>query len=234
MPTPLTDIISKKVRPALRELTPRFWSDAELLDICKDGIKDLWGAVLDVHGEHYLVVDETNVSIAASGAQLTGVPERCFRVQYLEPRDTTQNGTAPGLTFVPKKYNSPEFAYARSLSSSDVSTLTRIYYAVSGEGSPVSAPTILIAPRLNSALPLRLAYNPTLEIGVNNPIPGESDMALKAWTIAYARAKESESNTPDPGWLSVYATEKASIITRIVPRQEQEPEYVAGLFEGWN
>lgn len=234
MPTPLASIIANKVRPALRELTPRFWSDAELLDICKDGIKDLWGAVLDVHGEHYLVVDETNVSIAASGTQLTGVPDRCFRVQYLEPRDTTSNGTAPWLTFVPAKYKSEEFAYARSLSSADVSSLTRMYYAVAGEGSPVSAPVVYIAPKLNSALNLRLAYNPTLEVGVNNPVPGESDLALKAWTLAFAMAKESPDNTPNPGWLSVYATEKASIITRIIPRQEQEPEYVSGMFEGWS
>lgn len=234
MSTPLASIITDKVRPALRELTPRFWTDAELLDICKDGIRDLWGAVLDVHGEHYLTVDESNVSIAASGTQLSGVPARCFRVQYLEPRDTTSNGTAPWLMFRPAKYKSEEFAYARSLSSSDPATLTCVYYAVAGEGSPVSAPVIYVAPKLSSALNLRLAYNPTLEIGVDNPVPGESDLALKAWTIAFARAKESESNTPDPGWLSVYATEKANIITRIVPRQEQEPEYVSGMFEGWH
>jgi len=233
MPTPLTYIITSKVRPALRELTPRFWSDAELLDIMTDGIRDLWGAVLDVHGEHYLVVDETNVSVVANTSELAGVPARCFRVQYLEPRDTSSNGTAPWLQFLPRKFNSPESAYARSLSSLDTGTRD-IYYAVSGEGSPVAPPVIRIAPTLTSALNLRLAYNPTLEIGVNNPIPGESDLALKAWTVAYAMAKETPDNTPNPGWLSIYATEKQGILTRIIPRQEQEPEYVMGMFEGWS
>ena len=232
MPTPLTDIITE-VRQQLREPVARFWADAELLGIMKHGIRDLWGAVLDVHGEHYLVEDATNVTIAASGTQLSGVPARCFRVQYIEPRDTTSNGASPWLLFVPRKYNSPDFAYARSLAAADASSLTTIYYAVSGEGSPVDAPVIRIAPKLSSALNIRLLYNPTLEIGVHNPVPGESDMALKAWTLAYARAKESESSTPDPGWLSIYATEKQNILTRIVPRQEQEPEYVEGMFDGW-
>ena len=233
MSTTVANIVLQ-ARAQLRELTPRFWTDSELTDIFWHGARDLWGAVLDVHGEHYLTVDESNVSIAASGTELSGVPDRCFRIQYIEPRDTTANGTAPWLLFVPRKWNSPDFAYARSLDAADTSLLTHIYYAVSGEGSPVDAPVIRIAPKLNSALNLRFAYNPTVVSGPDNPVPGESAHALKAWVIAYARAKESESSTPDPGWLSIYATEKANILTRIVPRQEQEPEYVEGLFDGWS
>ena len=230
--TALADIITE-VRLQLREPEADFWSDAELLGIMKHGIHDLWGAFLDVHGEHYLTVDVTNVSITANESELTGVPLNCFRVQYIGPRDTTVNGTAPNLRFVPRKFNSPEFEYARSLVASEATSLEVIYYAVSGEGSPVAAPVIRFAPELSSNLNLMLAYNQTLEIGPINPIPGQSDHALKAWTLAYAKAKETESGMPDAGWLSIYATEKQSILTRITPRQEQEPEYVAGMFEGW-
>lgn len=234
MATVLADIITNEVRPQLRELTARFWSDAELLGIMKHGIRDLWGAILDVHGEHYLVVDETNVSLVAGAKQLSGVPGDCFRVQFLEPRDTSVNGTSPWLRFLPRKWNSPEFAEARSLTATDANTGDVIYYAVSGEGSPIAAPVIRTAPALSSTLLIRLAYNPTITIGTNNPIPGESDHALKAWTLAYAKAKEVGSGLPDAGWLSIYSTEKQSILTRIVPRQEQEPEYVSGMFEGWS
>ncbi len=234
MATALTDIVTE-VREQLREPTPRFWSDAELLRIMRHGINDLWGAILDVHGEHYLRIDESNVSIAANQSQLVGVPSDCFRVQYLEPRNTTPNGDMPYLQFLPKKWNSTDFAAARAQSSFDGGTRT-IYYSVSGEGSPISTPIIYIAPTLSSGLTMRLAYNPTLPFLATgpNPVPGESDHALKAWTLAYAKAKESAEGLPDAGWLSIYATEKQSILTRSVPRQEQEPEYVEGMFEGWS
>jgi hypothetical protein len=233
MATLVTDII-RQARANLREVTPRFWTDEELEDDFWHGARDLWGAVLDVHGEHYLEVDEDNVSLAGSATQLTGVPNRCFRVQGIEPLDATFNSTQPWLRFVPRKYNSPEFAAARALGTSELGSVDTVFYAVSGEGSPIAAPVIRVAPAIASTMSLRLLYNPTLEKGLYNPIPGESDMALKAWVIAYARAKETESNMPDPSWLSIYATEKQSILTRIVPRQEQEPEYVAGMFEGWS
>ena len=233
MATAISDLI-RQVRAHLREPKAQFWTNTELSDILWHGARDLWGAVLDVHGEHYLKVDESNVSLVANTSQLAGIPFKCFRVQYIEPRDTTSSGTAPGLMFTPAKYNSPEFAYARSLGPGDLGSISTVFYAVSGEGSPVDVPTIRTAPTLASTVALRFAYNPTLEPGEMNPIPGESDHALKAWTIAFARAKESEDGTPDAGWLSIYATEKQSILTRIVPRQEQDPEYVEGMFEGWS
>ena len=234
MATLLTDLVTE-VRLQLREETPRFWSNAELLGYMRHGINDLWGAILDVHGEHYLTINDTTVRVIANQDTLDGVPANCFRVQYLEPRDTTSNGTAPWLQFLPRKWNSQEMAYARSLSALDTGTRD-IYYAVSGEGSPIAAPVIRIAPKLSTNLNMRLAYNPTLVFSADgyNPVPGESDHALKCWTLAFARGKESSEGLPDAGWLSVYATEKQSILTRIVPRQEQEPEYVMGMFDGWS
>jgi hypothetical protein len=228
MATPLTDIVAE-VRDALIETTASFWSADELLAIMHHGIRDLWGTILDSHGEHYLLVDETHVRAVAGDAELQGVPVGCFRVQLLEARESPSDGGLQ-VRFVPRKYNSPEFAAARA--AGDQSSPGVIYYAVSGIGAPVEPPIIRIAPTLSTNLDLRLAYNGVLEIGEFNPIPGDADHALKAWTLAYAMAKESETRTPDAGWLSIYATEKQSILVRIVPRQEQEPEYVEAMFEG--
>lgn len=233
MSTTLANIIIE-VRDFIKEPVASFWSDSELLSIMTHGIHDLWGAILDAHGEHYLTVDTTGVTMAASGVTLSGVPTGCFRVQLIEPATTTAGGTAPDLMFVPKRYNSPEFAYARSLDAQDPRTWDCVFYAVAGVGAPISGPTIHVAPALTSALALRFAYNPVLTVNAtgSNPLPGEADHALKAWTIAYARAKESADQMPDASWLSVYATEKQSLLTRVVPRQEQELEYVRGMFEG--
>lgn len=228
--TTLANIILLKVRPALMELTARFWTDAELLDILNDGVKDLWGAILDVHGDHFITVDATNVSLAASGTSLTGVPADCFRVQTIEPRDLTETGAANSLVFVPRNYKDPSFAAARGLSAQDPSSVTVVYYHITGVGAPAAAPVIYTAPILNTAVLLRFVYNPTAVTTTNNPIPGESDNALKAWTIAFARAKEREDRMPDPGWLATYATEKSHLLTRLTPRQEQEPEVVEDFF----
>ena len=51
-----------------------------------------------------------------------------------------------------------------------------------------------------------------------------------AWTVAFARAKEREDRSPDPAWLAIYATEKQNILTRLTPRQTQEPEIVGDMF----
>ncbi len=231
----LNDIVALKVRPALIETVARFWTDDELRDIMVDGIRDLWGAILDVYGDHYLTVDATNVSLAANGTQLTGVPADCFRIQSIEPRDITDTGSGRGLIFVPRKYKDYEFQGARALPAQDVDTPGIVYYQMTGIGAPNSAPVVLTAPKLSSALLLRFAYNPTLAItgattnGVN-PIPGESDTALKCWTLAYARAKEREDRLPDPGWLAAYSAERAHILTRLTPRQEQEPDVVESFF----
>ena len=64
----------------------------------------------------------------------------------------------------------------------------------------------------------------------NNPIPGESDNAVVAWTVAYARAKEREDRSPDPNWLAVYATEKQHLLQSLGLRQLQEPEFADAMF----
>jgi hypothetical protein len=65
----------------------------------------------------------------------------------------------------------------------------------------------------------------------NNPIPGESDRALWAYAIAFARAKEREDNAPDPEYISIYATEARNLLIALSPRSVQEPEYVVGMWE---
>lgn len=226
----LQQIVDQKVRTALIETTARYWTDAELLDIMKDGIMDLWGAILDLYGDHYLTIDATNVSLAANGTSLTGVPADCFRVQSIEPRDISESGTGRSMIFLPRKYKDPEFVNARTLSAQDPANGGVIYYQLTGLGAPSGAPTILTAPLISSTLLVRLAYNPTLTVGTANPIPGEADTALKAWTLAFARAKEREDRLPDPGWLATYAAEKSHILTRLTPRQDQEPTVVEDFF----
>jgi hypothetical protein len=230
--------IRDKSRKSLLETSASFWSEAELLEHLVDGIKDLWGAVVDLHQEHFATIDATNVSMAASSSTLTGVPADVFRVLLIEPRDLSSSGSGRNVQFIPRDYNSPEFAAARSISAQDPAGTLYVYYAVIGAGAPTAAPTIQVAPQLSTALNLRLMYIPTLASTAfddpdtdNNPIPGESDNALFAWTMAYARAKEREDRSPDPNWLAVYATEKQNVLTRLTPRQEQEPEYVSGLFD---
>jgi len=182
-----------------------FWSDAELLDICLDGVRDLWRAYIDLHEEYVMTIDITNVSMAAAASTLTGVPADVFRVLLIEPRDTTSANVNGEIRFKPAKYNSPEFIRARARADS-----------------------------LGATLLLRLVYIPTLPTLTatsNNPIPGESDKALKAWIIAHAAAKQRDDNSPDPNWLAIYGTEKQSGLTASTPRQEQEPRYIRGAFE---
>lgn len=237
MATTFTTLIATS-RKILLETTASFWSDAELLEIMQRGVKDLWGALVDLHQDHFMTIDVTNVSYAASATTLTGVPADVHRVLLIEPRDTTSAGTAPSVIFKPKAYNSPEAINARSVPAVDPAAGVAIYYSLKGAGAPVAAPTVLCQPMINTALNLRFVYIPTfdateLETGDSNPIPGESDSAVIAWTVAMARAKEREDRSPDPNWLAVYATEKTNLQVRATPRQEQEPEVVSGLFEAF-
>lgn len=227
--------LETQARRHLQETTARFWSSAELIDIANKGLKDLWRAVVDLHQEHFLTVDETNVSFAANDTDLTGVPTDCYRVHLIEPRDTT---TDPGqrILFVPKDYNSADFINARSMTAQDPNGGARLFYTMTQAGPPVGAPVVLVAPKLTSALTLRFVYVPTLaeKVAANdNPIPGESDNAVIAWIVAYARAKEREDRSPDPNWLAIYKTEKDNLLTSLTPRQTQEPDVVEDLFAGW-
>lgn len=211
-----------------------FWTDDELVDKLIDGAKDMWAAILDVFGDHFFTDDITNVSIAASGTSLTGVPTDTFRVLLIEPRDTTSVGAHNQVVFVPRKYNHPDFVAARAQGELDPTNGGVIFYDVTGAGTPVGTPSVVIAPSPASAISLRFVYNPilaTLTSASNNPIPGESDKALIAYAVAFARAKERDDRSPDPNWIAVYSTEKQAILTRITPRQQQEEEFVQGMFE---
>lgn len=233
----LLSALEVQARRHLIETTPDFWSSLELIDTINRGIKDLWRSVVDLHQEHFLTIDTTSLSISANATTMSGVPSDCYRVHLIEPANTTSSGTYRNLLFVPRDYNSREFISARTESSVDPTSWGVIYYHLSGAGSPTGAPTINIAPKASSAIAagnISLAYVPVLvdkTASDVNPIPGESDMALIAWCIAYARAKERDDRSPDPNWLAVYATEKQALLTSLTPRQTQEPEFVEALFD---
>ena len=222
--------------PTVSTAGSRFWSSQELVDLFNKGAADLWGAAIDLFQEHFLTIDVTNVSLAANAGSLTGVPADCFRVELIEPRDTSASSTSRMVLFRPADYNSPKFINARAQSAVDPLSGTVIYYAILGAGSPVAAPTIVVAPQVTSAVNLRLVYAPTLSAltaASTNPIPGEADMALIAYVVAFARAKERDDRSPDPNWLTIYGTEKNNLLTRLTPRQVQEETVVDGLFEAW-
>ncbi len=234
MATLLSTVISN-ARVKLLETSASFWTDAELLVDALDGVRDLWKAVLALDEGHFFTQDITNVSLAASTSTLTGVPADLFRVELIEPRDLTSSAAVQNMTFEPRALNHPDFSGARSLGSVDPSNRT-IYYAVLGAGSPIAAPTIEIAPKVTTAVNLRLTYTAglaALTASSNNPIPGESDHALMAWIIAHARAKERDDRSPDPEWLAMYAADKAHILSALTPRQTQEPEVAEAFFEAY-
>jgi len=214
-----------------------FWNDDELTRILIDGCKDLWKGIVDLHRNHFATIDATNVSLAASATSLTGVPADCFRVLSLEPRDLTSAGVFRHVTFRPRPYQSSTFQRMRALGNVSATDYD-ICYDLLNAGSPVAAPTIVVAPSVSSAITCRLVYvhtlSATLSESDDNPIPGESDNALIAWGVAYARAQEREDRAPDPSWLAVYSTEKQNLLVVLSPRQEQEPEVVEDAFGGYS
>lgn len=219
--------------PSVNTAGGRFWSSEELIDILNKGIHDLWGALIDLNEDHHQTVDTTNVSMAADDDVLTGVPTDVFRVLLIEPLDMTASGAHRWVRFTPKPYNSSAFTNARALASQDPSAGLEIYYSVSQAGAPIGAPTIHVAPAVSTTITLRFVYVPTLAAKTasdSNPIAGQSDNALIAWTVAYARAKEREDRSPDPNWIAIYATEKNGLLVRLAPRQTQEPEVVEDFF----
>lgn len=230
--------IETLARRHINETTASFWSSAELLAICQAGIKDLWRPIVDLKAEYYFTRDNTNVSLAADTSTLTGVPSDVHKVYLIEPRDISSDSSNRGLIFKPLDYNHPYFQSARSIDAVSPSDNT-IYYAITGQGAPVAAPTIYVAPQVSSAVTLSFVYVPTLaasdiEAADNVPIPGEADNALTAWVVAFALAKEREDRAPDPGWLAIYATEKQNLLQSLGLRQLQEPTYVDPMFgDSW-
>ncbi len=224
------DTIVARARVHLIEGTAFFWTDAELVQHAILGCQDLWRSIIDNYQDYFLTVDESNVSQDVGLSSLTGVPADVFRVKGIEPRSLTGNYN---LLYQPLDYMHADFLRARSEPMGDPSGRT-IFYDLTGTAAPVGSPTIRVAPVTNSQVPLRLVYIPTLPTltgASDNPIAGETDNAVMAWVIAYARAKEREDRAPDPEWLSVYATEKQHILQAITPRQDDDNDYVEGLFE---
>ena len=228
--------LETQARDHLNESSAAFWSSAELIRHANNGIKDLWKSITDLYEDHYITVDESNVSLEAGATTLTGVPSDVYRITIIEPRDTTATGTGRHVLLLPRPYHGPDFTNARAMATQDPSNGLAVYYDVHGAGAPVGAPTIRVAPRISSDLNLRVAYVPTIPTKTSsddNPVPGESDQALIAWIVAYARAKEREDRSPDPNWLAVYATEKQNCLTSLQPRQTQEPVVVEGMFDAF-
>lgn len=216
-----------------------FWTDAELAAHANTAAHDLWRAICDLlNQDYFFTVDASLVSQEANAETLTGVPADVAIVRGLEPRVLTNY---PALRYEQAPYNSTKFQRARAWGTVSPDNAGPIYWAVSGAGAPVGAPTIRVAPALSATVPLRLCYAPTLLTLVHgvagageiatNPIPGESDNAIIAWIIAYAIAKDSEDRLPDAGWLSIYGTEKQNILTALTPRADEDDTIVEALFE---
>lgn len=235
MPSTLASIEQLVRQTPLIELSPNFWSSAELIALINLGIKDLWRDTVDLKQEHYLTINDTDVSLPANSWQLQGVPNDVHKVFLIEPSDMSENGPNHSLTFEPRPFNSDKFQSARATSAMDPGSGV-IYYAIHGQGGPVNAPVIRIAPQVTAAVNVSFCYVPTLATLPASgmvPIPGEADNALVAWTVAFARAKESESRAPDAAWLAIYATEKAHLLESLGLRQYQEPIYVDAMFENY-
>lgn len=232
MATTISSLITT-ARGLLNEPTASFWSDTtHLLPYATAGIKDLWKAVKDTLQDHFFTVS-TAASVAASTSTLSNVPTDVAEIRMIEPSDLS---TYPNLVFRPKKYNDPDFQNARAMGAQDPGNVGVVFYAVTGAGAPVGAPTIYIAPLLNSAITLRIMYVPTigtLTTSSDNPVPGESDWAVVCWMMAYALGKQNLEGTlePDAGWLALYEKEKEKLLTAITPRQTQEPEVAEAFFE---
>lgn len=235
MPTTFAQI-ETLARLRLVEITPRFWSSAELLEISIAGSRDLWRDVVDLKQEYYLKVDDKNVFLAANSSELSGVPTDVHKIYLIEPRDITETSSTRGIIFKPLDFNHASFQSARARVATTPEH-TVIWYAITGQGAPVNAPIIRVAPQVSSLLNVTLSYVPTLgDMNSNSivPVPGEVDNALVAWTVAFARAKEKEDRSPDANWLSIYATEKAHLLHSLGLRQLQEPTYVEAMFsEYW-
>ena len=220
-------------RKTLRETTASFWSDAELLVHALNGISDLWRRKLDVHQEHDLVVDETNVTLAANATTLAGIPSTAFRIISIEARDPSATATQ-GMEFVPRDWNHPDFVNARRNPAVDPAGAF-IPYTILGQGPPVGTLTVRVGQKVTSAVNLTVAYLGThgaAAAGDNNPIPGESNLAVEAYIVAHARAKERKDGMPDPAFLAVYEAEATKLQVVWTPRQEQELDVVEGMFEG--
>lgn len=232
MPAKVLDI-EVLARRHLIEVTPKFWTSQELQDITAAGIRDLWRDIADLKQEHFLTLNKTDVSLPASSEQMLGVPSDVHKVYLIEPRSIIESSSNVGLQFMPLSYHHRTFQLARTRGAIDPTNDT-IWYHVSTPGGPTGAPVIRCAPQVTSQVLLTFGYVPVLGDFTANtviPIPGESTNALVAWTVAFARAKESEDHAPDANWIAVYATEKQHLLQSLGLRQYQEPVYVDATYQ---
>ncbi len=230
MPTTIQTIVTRARRAHLQEVVPRFWTDDELLGHAINGTKDLWRAVKDLYQDYFRTIDDTNVSIAAGASILTGVPDDVVTVLGIEPRVPA---TRP-VVFVYKDYLHRDFIAARAQGSLDPSQRAVIFYDVDGAGGNAGATNVRIAPGVTSQLLLTLIYVPTLaDVALvdNNPIPGESDLAIEYWIAAHAIPKQKGENQPDAGFMASYEVEKQKILTGATPRDESDVEVAEAFFE---
>jgi len=86
--------IESQARAQLEELSPRHWTSAELTKIIGNGIKDLWRSIVDLKGEHFLVVNPTDVTMPANSETLQGVPKNVHKIYLIEPADISDTSTA--------------------------------------------------------------------------------------------------------------------------------------------
>lgn len=230
-------VIVANARTNVNESTASFWTDAELLVHAVHGIKDLWRSVKDTLQDHFFTIlaDGATLYQDTDGTTITGVPADVAEVRLLEPYDLA---TYPSIIFRPLAYNHPDFQNARGQTSQSPNNGGVIYYAITGAGGPVGAPTIYVAPKLSGRLHLRLMYVPNIGVltsASNNPVPGESDKAVECWICAYALGKQNPDSTftPDATWMEMYKAEKDKIITAVTPRQTQEVQIAEALFESY-
>lgn len=223
--------LSRTTLNELVEITDGFWTDDQLAAWADKACKDLWRAINDLQNQDYfLTVDEALVSQAASSSSLTGVPSDVGIVRGIEARTLSSSR----LIYEQQPYNSIKFQRARAADALDTTQGGTVFYAVTGAGAPVAAPTIRVAPQITAVQLLRLIYVPSLATVTkagNNPIPGESDNAISAWVNAYALGKEAEERIPDPGWLKIYGTEKANLLVSLTPRADEDDTVAEAFFE---
>lgn len=238
MPTQLSEI-ERQVRDRLDEPVPRHWSSQEMIDIINLGIKDLWREIVNLKGEHFLVINTEDVWLRRGEDQLSNVPTNVHKIYLIEPVDIRFTQSRPGsrVAFRPADYNHDDFVKARAYDSFPIEENGgTVLYCITGQGGPVSTLKILTAPRISNDLQVRFSYVPTLAplVGSNFiPIPGEADNTLIAWTIAYARAKEREDRSPDPAWLMAYDKEKDALINSLGLRQYQEEQVADAIFQDY-
>jgi hypothetical protein len=218
------------VRDKLVETTANFWPDSELTTHANAAVRDLWRAISDTHQDYFFTTSEA-VTFPANTATLGSVPAGVAKVLGIEP---LVQSSYPNMNFFPKRFTHPDMIAARAADAVDPASAGPTFYAITGAGGPVAAPTIYAAPKVTTAVALRLTYVPvcaTLTASSTNPIPGESDDALIAYVIAHALAKERGDRKPDPDWLAKYATEKQNVLKFVTPRQEDEPDVAEAVFE---